>query len=247
MIERLLPDWPAPGHVRAFTTTREGGVSVGGWASLNLGEATGDDPAHVAENRARFEACLPASAGWLKQVHGFEVVRREVLDTRLVEADAVWTAAPSLPCTLLTADCLPVLFTNDEGSVVAAAHAGWRGLASGVLEATVSALPVPAADLLAWIGPGIGLNAYEVGSAFRDEFRSRLPWLEVGFAEFDGRVHADLEAIARAILARSGVSRVHGGGFCTYTDRDRFFSHRRQPQGGRMATTIWLAPRSPGT
>ena len=242
MIERVLPDWPAPRHVRAFTTTRLGGVSREGWTSLNLGTATGDDPSHVAENRARFEALLPAAPGWLRQVHGFEVVRREVLEGDTVEADAVWTAAPSLPCTVLTADCLPVLFTNAEGSVVAAAHAGWRGLAGGVLEATLSALPVPASDMLAWLGPGIGVEAYEVGAAFRDAFRERVPWLDGGFVEREGRVHADLEAIARAILARSGVTEVHGGGFCTYTDRERFFSHRRQPNGGRMATTIWIAP-----
>lgn len=242
MIERVLPDWSAPRHVRAFTTTRAGGVSTDGWRSLNLGLATGDDPAHVAENRARFEACLPAPAGWLKQVHGLGVVRREVLGARPMEADAVWTASPSLPCTLLTADCLPVLFTNDEGTVVAAAHAGWRGLAGGVLEATLAALPVQPADILAWIGPGIGVDAYEVGTAFRHEFRERLPWLDGGFREIDGRVHADLEAIARAILARIGVTRISGGGFCTYTDRERFFSHRREPHGGRMATTVWIAP-----
>ena len=242
MIERVLPDWPAPRHIRAFTTTRNGGVSQAGWSSLNLGGATGDDPAHVEENRARFEALLPAAPGWIRQVHGFDVVRREVLDTRTAEADAVWTATPSLPCTVLTADCLPVLFTNREGTVVAAAHAGWRGLAGGVLEATLSALPVPASEMLAWIGPGIGVHAYEVGDDFRDEFRARMPWLEGGFAEHGGRVHADLESIARAILARSGVTQVHGGGFCTYTDRERFFSHRRQPQGGRMATTIWISP-----
>jgi YfiH family protein len=244
VIERVLPDWPAPRHVRAFTTTREGGVSGAGWRSLNLGGATGDDPACVAENRARFGALLPAAPGWLRQVHGFDVVRREVLDDRSPEADAVWAASPSLPCTVLTADCLPVLFTSREGTVVAAAHAGWRGLAGGVLEATLSALPVPPSDMLAWIGPGIGVDAYEVGAAFRDEFRTRLPWLEGGFVEREGRVNADLEAIARAILERSGVGGVHGGGFCTYTDRERFFSHRRRPRGGRMATTIWIAPEA---
>jgi YfiH family protein len=244
VIERVLPDWPVPRHVRAFTTTREGGVSRAGWRSLNLGDATGDDPAHVAENRARFEALLPAAPGWIRQVHGFDVVRRETLGTRSVEADAVWTATPSLPCTVLTADCLPVLFTHREGTIVAAAHAGWRGLAGGVLESTLSALPAPPSHMLAWIGPGIGVDAYEVGASFRDAFRARLPWLEGGFVEREGRVHADLEAIARAILARHGVTEVHGGGFCTYTDRERFFSHRRQARGGRMATTIWIAPEA---
>lgn len=242
MIGAIQPDWPAPATVRALTTTRQGGVSQAGWESLNLGDRTGDDAAHVRENRARFRALLPGAPGWLRQVHGIRVVRRERWNPDDREGDAAWCATPALPCTVLTADCLPVLFCDRAGTVVAAAHAGWRGLAGGVLEATLAALPVAPSNLLAWIGPGIGVGAYEVGAGFQAEFTRRLPWLEEGFETRDGRVHADLEAIARAILARAGVGSVHGGGFCTYTDSERFYSHRRNPAGGRMASVIWLEP-----
>ncbi len=240
MIGRLLPDWPAPERVRAFTTTRAGGVSERGWASLNLGDSTGDEPEHVSENRRRFQARLPAPAGWLRQVHGDRVLRRDDLAGEEPEADAVFTTSAGLPCTVLTADCLPVLFCDRSATVVAAAHAGWRGLVAGILEATIGAMAAAPADLLAWIGPGIGAGAYEVGAEFRDRLQRRMPWLEGGFLDVDGAVHADIEAIARALLARAGVQEVHGGGFCTYTDSERFFSHRREPRGGRMATTIWL-------
>jgi len=240
LIDRILPDWSAPANVRGFTTTRSGGVSEAGYASLNLGAGTADDPAAVAENRRRFEALLPAPAGWLRQVHGARVLRREAWSEADSEADAVWSATPGLPCTILTADCLPVLFCDREGQLVAAAHAGWRGLALGVLEATIAALPVPAHRLLAWIGPGIGVAAYEVGEAFQQDFQQRMPWLQQGFETIGGQTHADLALIARAILERAGVSAVHGGEFCTYTDAERFYSHRRHPASGRMATTIWL-------
>ena len=152
----------------------------------------------------------------------------------------MFTMSTGLPCTVLTADCLPVLFCDRSATVVAAAHAGWRGLVAGILEATIGAMAAEPADLLAWIGPGIGVGAYEVGAGFRDRLRRRMPWLGGGFMDVDGAVHADIEAIARAILARAGLQEVHGGGFCTYTDSERFFSHRREPRGGRMATTIWL-------
>jgi YfiH family protein len=240
VIGRLLAEWPASEKVQAFTTTRAGGVSELGWASLNLGDRTGDLPEHVAENRRRFAALLPGPPGWLRQVHGNQVQQRETLGDRAPEADAVFSTTRGLPCTILTADCLPVLFCDRSATTVAAAHAGWRGLAGGVLESTIDALPAAPDELLAWIGPGIGATVYEVGPDFREHLRERLPWLEDGFLEVNGAVHADLEAIARAILRRAGVTEIHGGGFCTYTDSERFFSHRREPSGGRMATTIWL-------
>lgn len=240
MTLRIQPDWPAPPVVRAFVTTRDGGVSGAGYASLNLSTATADDPACVAENRRRFAAWLPSEPGWLKQVHGARVIRREVWSGRDNEADAAWCATPRLACTVLTADCLPVLFCDLDAQVVAAAHAGWRGLLGGVLENTVTAMPVEPRRLLAWIGPGIGVGAYEVGEAFRDQFMRQLPWLKEGFETINGNVHADLAVIARALLKRAGVEAVHGGDFCTYTDSERFFSHRRDAQGGRMASTIWL-------
>ncbi len=194
----------------------------------------------MAENRRRFALSLPSEPGWLKQVHGARVIRREVWSGSDNEADAAWCATPGLACTVLTADCLPVLFCDLDAQVVAAAHAGWRGLLAGVLENTVAAMPVEPRRLLAWIGPGIGVAAYEVGAAFRDDFIKQLPWLKTGFETINGSVHADLAAIARALLNRAGVKAVHGGSFCTYTDSQRFFSHRRNPQGGRMASTIWL-------
>lgn len=248
----VRPDWPAPPGVRAFTTTRAGGVSTGSFASLNLGAAGADDPAAVAENRRRFRAWLPSEPGWLRQVHGREVLHRVAPGDgdggpsgpgTLPEADAAWTRAPGLACMVLTADCLPVLFCDQEGGMVAVAHAGWRGLAAGVLQATIAALPAPPERLLAWIGPGIGVGAYEVGDDFRATFLRRLPWLERdatgAFERRGGRTHANLEAVARAILRRAGIGGVHGGGYCTYTDRERFFSHRRNPDSGRMATVIW--------
>lgn len=237
---RLEPDWPAPRAVRAFVTTRDGGVSEGSYASMNLGAATADDPARVAENRARFGAWLPSGPGWLQQVHGARVVRREVLSAQDNEADAAWCATPGVACTILTADCLPVLFCDADAQVVAAAHAGWRGLLAGVLENTMAAMPVEPRSLMAWIGPGIGVGAYEVGTAFREQFLAQLPWLKEGFETIDGKVHADLAVIARALLTRAGLKAVHGGNFCTYTDSQRFYSHRRNPDGGRMASTIWL-------
>lgn len=247
MSGRLLPDWPAPARVRAFVTTRAGGVSTADdYASLNLGAATDDDPACVAENRRRFTALLPSEPGWLRQVHGNRVLRREVWSEQDCEADAVWCATSGQACTVLTADCLPVLFCDRQAQVVAAAHAGWRGLAGGVLEATMAAMPVAPAGLLAWIGPGISVAAYEVGEAFRADFRQRLPWLKEGFREIEGRVHADLPHIARAILERAGVRSVHGGDLCTYSDATRFYSHRRNPRSGRMASTIWLQGGVPG-
>lgn len=240
MTDRILPDWPAPAVVRAFVTTRAGGVSEGSYASMNLGAATSDDPECVQENRRRFSAWLPSKPGWLRQVHGARVIRREVWSEQDNEADAVWCATPGLACTVLTADCLPVLFCDLDAQVVAAAHAGWRGLVAGVLENTISALPVEPKRLLAWIGPGIGVSAYEVGEEFRRQFLGQLPWLKEGFETVNGSVHADLATIARALLHRAGVKAVHGGNLCTYTDSQRFFSHRRNPNGGRMASTIWL-------
>lgn len=245
MIGAVHAVWPAPARVHAFTTTRAGGVSIGNRAQLNLGDRTGDTPERVAENRRIFQAALPSAPGWLRQVHGRRVLCRDSMlgsarENGDNEADAVWTRSKGLACTVLTADCLPVLFCDPDGTVVAAAHAGWRGLASGVLEATLAVMPVPPEALLAWIGPGIGVGAYEVGGDFRRAFRAKLPWLDGGFLEIDGRVHADLEAIARAILAKAGVGAVHGGGFCTYTEAERFYSHRRAPDSGRMATTIWI-------
>lgn len=242
----ILPDWPAPAGVRAACATREGGVSLGPHAGLNLGSACGDDPAAVAENRRRLavQLGLPSEPQWLKQVHGTRVVEAPLAGP-LPEADAAWTAQPGVVCVAQAADCLPVLFCADDGSVVAAAHAGWRGLCAGVLEATVAAMPVPATRLLAWLGPAIGPEAFEVGDEVRDAFVAADPQAAACFVagERPGHLHADLFALAVQRLARAGVRRVHGGGLSTHADPARFYSFRRDGVCGRMAALIWLDRR----
>lgn len=239
-LPRLLPDWPAPARVRAAITTREGGVSLGPYRSLNLGSHVGDEPAAVAENRRRVVEALGLAQppGWLDQVHGNEVVLATPQPGAV--ADACWTGQAGLPCAVLTADCLPVLFADREGSCVAAAHAGWRGLAAGVLEATVARLPVPPARLLAWLGPAIGPGAFQVGEEVRAAFVMAAPEDAAAFRPDGPRWRADLFALARARLARCGVAAVFGGGVCTVDAPTRFFSHRRDGRSGRFASLIWL-------
>lgn len=237
---RIRPAWPAPACVHAFATTRRGGDSTGAWRSFNLGARCGDDPDAVARNRGHLAALLPASPCWLNQVHGRTVVHLD--DWREgVPADAAWTDRPGVVAAILTADCLPVLLCDRAGTVAAAAHAGWRGLAAGVLEATVAALPVAAGELVAWIGPGIGPAAYQVGPDVRAPFAKRDPSLAACFsADGPDRYRADLKTLARQLLERTGVAAVVDSGLCTHADPERFYSHRRDATTGRMATVIWL-------
>ncbi len=241
----LQPDWPAPPSVSAAVSTRLGGYSQGAYNSLNLGEHCGDDPVAVAANRRCVvdALALPTAPGWLRQVHGNRVVRAPTSGD--AEADGIWSDTSGQVCAAMTADCLPVLFCNVEGTVVAAAHAGWRGLADGILEATVSALPVPPQQLLAWLGPAIGPEAFEVGAEVRAAFVDRHPQAQAAFRT--GRradsFFADLYALARLRLAGAGVHQVYGGGLCTYSDTLRFFSYRRDGVTGRMASMIWLSER----
>ncbi len=237
-------DWPAPPGVHAFQTLRSGGVSGGSYAGFNLASHCGDDPAAVAANRRllRTELQLPSDPVWLDQVHGTTVLTLP-LSSPAVEppqADACWTATPGIVCAVLTADCLPVLFCADDGSVVAAAHAGWRGLAAGVLEATIAALPVAPQRLLAWLGAAIGPQAFEVGPEVRAAFVNQDPQAAAAFRGGEGdRWFGDLQALARLRLQQAGVIRIHGGGQCTYRDAQRYYSFRREPRCGRMATLIW--------
>ena len=240
----IIPDWPAPANVGCFVTTRRGGVGAGVFASLNLGDHVGDDPVAVAANRdilrGQIEGKQPV---WLKQVHGTQVVNAaEFVDAaHPPEADAAFSRRPEAACVVLTADCLPVLFCDDAGTVVAAAHAGWRGLLDGVLEATVAALGVPGARLMAWFGPAIGPPAFEVGDEVRAAFVAVSPGAATAFrATGQGKWLADIYELARQRLAGRGVTRVFGGEFCTVTDKERFFSYRRDGQTGRMASLIWL-------
>lgn len=245
-VEVIRPDWPAPAWVRACMTTRAGGVSPAPWASFNLGDHVGDDPAHVAANRAQLRALLPAEPVWLTQVHGTRVA--ELGRDTDFRADACVARAGGQVCAVLTADCLPVLFCDRAGRVVAAAHAGWRGLAAGVLEATVRAMGVAPHRLLAWLGPAIGPQAFEVGEEVREIFVGHHPLTGVAFrpalpGTLDGTPRkwlADIYALARIRLAAAGVEAVHGGDLCTHTDAGRFFSYRRDGKTGRMACLIWL-------
>ncbi len=233
----IRPDWPV--DVLAVTTTRAGGVSEGSRASLNLAAHVGDDPGHVDENRRRFRAALSLlrEPAWLQQVHGTAVVDAAGVDGS--EADASFATEPGVVCAVLTADCLPVLFAARDGSAVAAAHAGWRGLAAGVLEATLDALPVRNRDVLAWFGPAISQAAFEVGDEVRARFVDERPESAAAFAaNARGRWQADLYALARLRLEAAGVAGVYGGGLCTHGDAARFFSYRREPGCGRMASVI---------
>jgi hypothetical protein len=237
----LTPDWPAPARVRACVTTRRGGVSAAPFDSLNLGEHVDDDPAAVAKNRQRLLSQLGCQPAWLRQVHGIQVVAAD--PARVAEADASWTATPGIACTAMTADCLPALFCDRAGTRVAAAHAGWRGLAGGVLEATVQALGVAPEDLLVWLGPAIGPAAFEVGAEVREAFVRQHGEAASAFMPGTnaGKYMADIYQLARIRLAAIGVTAVSGGGLCTYND-PRFYSYRRSPRTGRFASLIWLQP-----
>jgi polyphenol oxidase len=236
----LTPDWPAPARVRACVTTRSGGVSLAPYDSLNLGEHVVDAPVAVSKNRQRLISQLGCQPAWLSQVHGVAVVEAD--PAWVVEADASWTGAPSVACTVMTADCLPALFCDRAGSRVAAAHAGWRGLAAGVLEATLDALGCAPEHVLVWLGPAIGPQSFEVGAEVREVFLAAHANAAGAFVPSPnaGRFLADIYQLARVRLAACGVTAVYGGGFDTYTD-PRFFSYRRAARTGRFASLIWLA------
>lgn len=241
----IAPDWPAPAGVRAACSTRAGGVSHGPYESLNLGDHVGDDARLVAQNRAIFERAIGARPVYLAQRHGTRVALLDGNTEDGVEADGCVTAAGGLACTIMVADCLPVLFATEDGSRVGAAHAGWRGLAGGILEATVARL-APAPALIAWLGPCIGPGAFEVGA----EVKAALEAHDAASARHfkphsEGKWLADLPAIARMRLRALGITRVHGNdgspAWCTVTDQSRFFSHRRDRVSGRFAAAVWRA------
>jgi YfiH family protein len=237
----LTPDWPAPAGVRAAFTLRTGGVSLAPFDSLNTGAHVGDAAAAVIENRRRVVRSLglPSEPQWLEQVHGAEVADLDAADPR-ARADAAFTHAAGRVCAVQVADCLPVLLAARDGSAVAAAHCGWRGLAGGVLEATVRALGVPANELFAWLGPAIGPGAFEVGEEVRAAFVAGDARAAAAFvANPRGRWQCDLFELARQRLAALQVPAVYGGGVCTHDDPQRFFSYRRDGRCGRMAALIW--------
>ena len=236
----ITPDWPAPANVRAISTTRYGGASMGSYHSLNLGDHVGDDSAVVQANRlfVESELSLPSAPLWLTQIHGTTVVD---VASGVITADGSYSTHAGAVCAVMTADCLPLLLCDRSGTRVAALHAGWRGLADGIIEAGVQALALPGEDLLVWLGPAIGPGAFEVGEDVRQVFIAHDPAAQQAFVgKGSGKWLADMAVLARQRLAALDVHRVYGGGFCTYTDSERFFSYRRDGATGRMASMIWL-------
>ncbi|ART80038.1 peptidoglycan editing factor PgeF [Oceanisphaera avium] len=244
----IQPNWPAPSTVHSIQTTRQGGVSASPFTSLNLGSHVGDALADVQTNRERLanHLNLLTPPTWLEQVHGIDVAKLPLPATALPVpiADAVVSRTVGQVCAIMTADCLPVLFCDYGGSVVAAAHAGWRGLANGVLEATLTSMAVEPAQVMVWLGPAIGPRVFEVGGEVRSAFVNHLPQTASAFVVKGSpradKWLADIYQLARLRLAAAGVTQCYGGDYCTYTDRNRFFSYRREPITGRQASLIWL-------
>lgn len=238
----IKPRWPAPAHVHAVVTTRQGGVSRAPYDSFNLGDLVKDSAESVIANRKRLSEylALPSGPNWLSQVHGTKVVTLHSDTATGIEADASVTATKGIVCAVLTADCLPVLFTDRDGNRIAAAHAGWRGLAAGILEATLAKMESDPERVLVWMGPAIGSRAFEVGPEVREKFISQHPASASAFRPSIGdRWWMDIYELARQRLRRQGVEAIFGGGFCTYSDPEQFFSYRRDGETGRMTSLIW--------
>jgi YfiH family protein len=238
----IIPDWPAPAKVRAFQTTRPGGMSAAPFDSLNLGDHVGDAPLVVARNRMLLNTLLPSEPVWLEQVHGTVVANADLAGCRTV-ADA--SIARRGVCVVMTADCLPVLLCDQAGTVVGAAHAGWRGLVAGVIEATVREMGVEPCELMAWLGPAISRKAFEVGAEVRDEFIKADPAAAAAFIPSSlqgesGKFLADIYALARLRLTALGITQIYGGDRCTYGEPEQFFSYRRDGVTGRQGTFIWI-------
>ena len=235
----IIPNWPAPKNVKALQTNRDKGVSLAPYNSLNLGSHVGDNPIHVAQNRQMLNQFLPSEPVWLNQVHGINVVDAANTDC-VSDADASFTNRKNVVCVTMTADCLPILVCDSAGTTVASIHAGWRSLCDGVVEATIAKLPAKPANLMAWLGPAIGSNAFEVGSDVREQFMAKDAKAELAFKQHNDKYLADIYQIATQRLNNLGITQIYGGGECTFTDEKRFFSFRRDGATGRMATLIWL-------
>jgi YfiH family protein len=242
MISPLIPDWPAPEAVKAVITTRQGGVSQAPYHSLNLATHVGDAPEAVEENRKRLigDCQLPGEPFWLSQVHGCQVAD-SASDHPGCEADAVFSLSPGVVCAVMTADCLPLLMTDRSGSRVCAVHAGWRGLAQGVVESAINRMGVAPEEIMVWLGPAIGPNEFEVGGEVCQAFLNACSDDAAAFRQGDGdRWLADIYQLARSRLKRLGVGYVGGGEYCTVQQSELFFSYRREGVTGRMASLIWL-------
>ena len=236
----IIPDWPAPKNVRTLQTTRTGGISSAPYDSFNLGDHVGDAPLAVERNRILLNTLLPSEPVWLEQMHSTIVANADNTSC-LPQADACIARHRDAVCVVMTADCLPVLLCDTQGSVVGAAHAGWKGLASGVIEATVQAMEVAPQNLMAWLGPAISQQAFEVGDEVRALFVDAGPQAAAAFIPGQaGKWYADIYALARLRLNAMGITRIYGGGYCTHREREKYFSYRRDGATGRMGTFIWL-------
>ena len=239
MTHWITADWPAPANIHTATTLRTGGVSQGDYSSLNPADHVNDKLQHVLANRQCIKnmLALPAEPVWLQQTHSVDVVCTDQLERSPV-ADASYTAKSNIVCTVLTADCLPVLLCDQQGTMIAAIHGGWRGLLNGIIENTVCKML--ATGLIAWLGPAIGAQSFEVGDDVRVAFIKKSAQFSSAFKNHaPGKYLADIYQIARILLNNAGVQQIYGGQYCTVTDKDRFFSYRRDGQTGRMATMIW--------
>ena len=236
----IYPDWPAPANVKCLQTTRIGGFSKAPYDSLNLALHVDDDQLDIEKNRRLLQESLPSQPIWLNQVHSKTVINASDCSAT-PDADASYSREMGRVCCVLTADCLPVLFCDSQGSVVAAAHAGWRGLSAGILESTVASMNIAPKQLMAWLGPAIGPNAFEVGDEVKQVFVAQHEQANQAFVVHGQRKWlADLYLLARIRLNQLGITQIYGGDYCTYQDSTRFFSYRRDGSCGRMATLIWL-------
>jgi len=247
-LQLLQPDWPAPANIHAWSTSRVQGISEAPYDGLNLAQHVGDQPAAVEQNRQHLAQvlALPSSPLWLNQVHGRQVVNAAEWvhmgePGSQPEADAAYSLQAAVVCVVMTADCLPLLVCNQRGDKVAAVHAGWRGLAAGVIESTLAALQEPAEELLVWLGPAIGPTAFEVGEDVRQAFIAEDAVTASAFQQNrPGHYLADIYALARRRLQAFGVQAIYGGGYCTFDDADHFYSYRRDGKTGRQASLIWF-------
>lgn len=243
-MDTLKPNWAAPANIHAFTTLRQGGVSQAPYDSFNLGDHVGDDKNSVKTNRTLLveQFHLPQFPLFLNQTHSTRVIRLPY-DGNNLDADAVYTNQPNQVCLVMTADCLPVLFTNQQGTEVAAAHAGWRGLCDGVLEQTIQQFQAEPQEIIAWLGPAIGPKSFQVGEEVRQQFIAQDPNAAQAFVpdpSEQGKYLADIYHLARLRLSRLGITQITGGEHCTYLEKSAFFSYRREAQTGRMASVIWF-------
>ena len=239
MTHWITADWPAPANINAVTTLRTGGISQGEFSSLNPADHVNDKLQHVLENRQRIKTmlALPSDPVWLQQTHGIQAVCADRV-TGIPEADASYTAQSSVVCTVLTADCLPILLCDLQGTSIAAIHGGWRGLLNGIIESTLCKMP--RGEFMAWLGPAIGAQSFEVGDDVRNAFIDKSEQFGAAFKNHaNGKYLADIYQLARILLNNAGIRQIYGGQYCTVRESERFFSYRRDGQTGRMATMVW--------